>query len=125
MSLLFAMAVGCSAPAEPAAAVCHSQDAPVRVGSSVAICPVVVSFVIAPNVATVGAEVRIMATAVDPDTEDISFSWKASTGAVADPRAPSTSYRCSAPGRVTVELTVSDGTCQDQESGQIDCRSLP
>ena len=123
MSLLFAVAVGCSAPVEPAAAVCHSRDAPVRVGSSVvAICPAVVSFVIAPNVAPVGTEVGIMATAIDPDSADISFSWKASTGAVADPHGSSTTYRCLAPGRVTVELTVSDGTCQDQESGQIECR---
>jgi len=88
-------------------------------------CPSITSAVAAPMRTSVGGTLAVSATASDPDRGDaVSFSWSPATN-FASPRTAVTSYRCTAPGRQTLTLTIKDGhrpsPCSAKATLAVDC----
>jgi hypothetical protein len=88
-------------------------------------CPSITSAVAAPMRTSVGGTVAVSATASDPDRGDaVSFSWSPAAN-FASPRSAVTSYRCAAPGRQTLTLTINDGhhptPCSAKATLEVDC----
>jgi hypothetical protein len=100
---------------------CHKRTVQVGVGATFNVCPEITSFQALPTEVAVGTDVQLAARASDPDSNNLAFSWEASVGSVDDVGAPETTYRCSAPGPVTLTLTVTDGICEDRASISVFC----
>lgn len=75
--------------------------------------------------ALVGEDIRVAAAGHEPDGDRARFAWTTSApalGRFAEPDAPSTSFRCQAEGdAVSLNLTVSDGSCRRELSHRISC----
>jgi hypothetical protein len=84
-------------------------------------CPTITVFQVSPTQLGPRDEAQLTATAVDVDSNNLSFAWTATSGTIADPSVASTTFRCSGPGPVTVNLTVSDGQCDDASQAPINC----
>src|SRR5262249_14122863 len=90
---------------------CH--EAP-RLGSVIVngtlnICPTVDGVSANPAEVLVGSSVALLGAAHDSDAAPsaLSFQWTASSGAVANPTAASTTFTCMTPGIATLTLTAS------------------
>jgi hypothetical protein len=116
-------ACGCSAAEEAGQSGCPSRSTRVGLGTTLNICPAIVSLGAAPSEAFVGGEIHLDVSANDPDSPKLTFLWEPSVGAVADPKAATTTYRCMEAGSVSLRVTVSDGQCGDSEEVTIICRA--
>jgi hypothetical protein len=73
----------------------------------------------------------ISASATDYDDADvIGFTWTlnpAALGIIGNSKAPSTTFRCNAPGLAQLNVTVSDGACGQTRSAAIaiTCKAIP
>jgi hypothetical protein len=114
-------ALGCSSSHGASDAECRSRATRIGLGTTVNICPAIESLEVAPLQAMLGTDVRLHAVASDPDSTDVSFSWTPSFGAVADPKAADTTYRCRQMGIAEVTLRVSDGQCGDEQTVLVVC----
>jgi hypothetical protein len=114
-------ACGCSAAEEAGQSGCPSRSTRVGLGSTINICPAIVSLSAAPSGAFVGGDVHLDVGANDPDSPKLTFLWDPSVGAVADPRAAATTYRCAVAGPVAIAISVSDGQCGDNDEVTILC----
>jgi hypothetical protein len=71
-------------------------------------CPSITSAVAAPMQTSVGGTIAVSATASAPDRgETVSFGWSPAAS-FANPSSAVTSYRCPAPGRQALTLTIAD-----------------
>ena len=93
-------------------------------------CATVTSVSETPAETTVGNSVSLAAAATAPNAAALSYAWSASSGSFSAPTSATTSFTCSAPGAVTVTVSVSDGTLPDggscnpaltQSSVQVQC----
>jgi phospholipase C len=62
-----------------------------------------------PSEITVGNPVTVVATASGPNTAGLTYAWTAPTGTFDNAAASTTHFTCSAPGAVTLTLSVGDG----------------
>jgi hypothetical protein len=80
-----------------------------------------VSYSVAPLSASVGGTITLAATPLDADAGTLAYAWSAPSGSFDDPEAPVTSYLCSTPGHVTLNLIAASDLCQDSQDIEIDC----
>jgi hypothetical protein len=76
-------------------------------------CGVVNGIAASPSETTLGASVSLQGTAVGADPGRLTYAWSAPSGTFSAPTAAATSFTCTAPGPVSVTLTVSDGPVPD------------
>jgi hypothetical protein len=62
-----------------------------------------------PSETTVGHSVALTGHVAAPDPNALTYAWSAASGAFDSPTSGSTGFQCTAPGPVTVTLTVADG----------------
>jgi phospholipase C len=66
-----------------------------------------------PSATTVGSSVTVSASAIAPNPGAITYAWSAPSGTFSAPSAASTSFTCTAPGAVTLTLSLTDGPVGD------------
>ncbi len=66
-----------------------------------------------PGETTVGNSVSVSGSAIGPNPGALSYSWSAPSGTFDTPSAQSANFTCTAPGMVTLTLTVGDGPVPD------------
>jgi uncharacterized repeat protein (TIGR04052 family) len=82
-------------------------------------CPEISTATVGPLTVGVGDSIALNGTATEADA---TLSWSATSGAIADPTAASTTLLCTAVGPAEVTLTVSDTeSCSDSETFSIHC----
>lgn len=62
-----------------------------------------------PSETTVGHSVALTGRVAAPDPNALTYAWSAPSGVFDNPTSGSTGFECTAPGAVTVTLTVADG----------------
>jgi hypothetical protein len=103
----------------------------VMVSGALNLCPVIDGLGASPAEVNVGGTIALSALAHDSDAgpSALSYAWTASAGTLSDPTAKNPTLSCSAPGPITVTLTVSDGdpaaTCADTETAEVVCSTAP
>jgi 5'-nucleotidase len=99
----------------------------VLVSGSVNICPLVDGITANPSEVLVGASVALAAQAHDSDAAPsaLSYQWTAASGSFSDATSSTPQFTCSAAGKATVSVTVSDGDttpgCAATLSADITC----
>jgi hypothetical protein len=81
----------------------------------------ITSYDVDPASIAVGGVVVLSGAASDPDTPNLSYSWTATSGRIASPNAAETTFRCDAPGNVSLMFTASDGRCTDSVTTLVQC----
>jgi hypothetical protein len=85
-------------------------------------CPSLASYAASPSTGIVGgAAVSLSATAFSFYSEAPMFFWQASMGDLSSEDTSVTSYTCTAPGLVTLTVTVTDGLCPDSANLAVTC----
>ena len=96
----------------------------VRVNGKLNICPALTKVVVAPLQTSLGKSISVYAEALDPEGDDIDYSWSADSGTFQNPSAPDTVYTCEEPGEHQVTISVSDDGskhCLDSWSVEVTC----
>jgi hypothetical protein len=92
------------------------------------VCPQIDGVTASPTEVYVGSSLALVATAHDSDggPSPLSYAWSASSGVLTDATTPATRFTCTAPGVVTINLSVSDGdaNCPDATSLTVTCTAL-
>lgn len=101
------------------------------VNGVVNVCPTIDAAGASPAEALVGTGIRIRSSAHDADAgpSALSYQWTATSGVFDNANAANPLFTCSAPGKATLTLTVSDGdtspTCADTLSVDVTCDAAP
>ncbi|MES1205208.1 MAG: hypothetical protein ABUS79_04650 [Pseudomonadota bacterium] len=91
-------------------------------GGTVNNCPVLTGVVVSPIAVPVGGGIDLGAQASDADARDtLVFHWTGDGGTIARGSSAYTSFTCSVGGRHVLTVTVSDGTCDDSSSVNVNC----
>jgi acid phosphatase len=85
----------------------------VAVTGTVVDCGTVTSIGASPLEVDVGFPVALSSAATGPAPSAVTYAWSAPTGSFDDPTSANPHFTCSAPGPVTVTLTVGDGPVPD------------
>jgi len=113
----------------PVHMLCHqlSTTGSVKVGGTFNVCPVIDGVTSNPAEVLVGGSISLVATAHDADAAPsaLSYAWTANSGTFDDATLAAPSFTCTAPGQVTLSLSVSDGdpeaSCAAQATTTITC----
>ena len=62
-----------------------------------------------PSETIVGNSVTVSASAIAPNASALTYAWSVPSGSFATPNAPTTLFTCTAPGPVTLTVTMGDG----------------
>lgn len=108
---------------------CHqtARTGSILVNAQLNVCPVIDGVDATPDEVTLGGTVQLSGAAHDADNgpAPLAYHWSASSGFFDDATSASPVFTCSAPGTVTLTLTVSDGdpstTCADHTSVTVAC----
>jgi hypothetical protein len=108
---------------------CHEapRTGGVKVAGEVNLCPTIDGIGASPSEVNVGGAIALSALAHDSDAgpSALSYAWSASAGTLSSATDKNPTFTCSAPGTVTIDLTVSDGdptaSCADTESATVTC----
>lgn len=99
----------------------------VLVNGQLNLCPTIDGININPAEVQVGGTIAISALAHDTDAAPaaLTYGWTASGGTLSSSSVASPTFTCTAPGTVTLKLSVSDGdptaACADTLSAQVTC----
>jgi hypothetical protein len=103
----------------------------VTLSGSFSDCATIQSIGVDPSEAVVGAPMTLAATASGPDPSALTYLWSAPSGSFGASTASTTSFTCTSPGAVLVNLTVGDGTsvdggpCGGTQSFTVQCDPAP
>jgi hypothetical protein len=123
ISLFLLALAACSSDDGPAALPhCPTRGGTIGIDGGFDFCPFIRSAAAEPISAPVGTDVQISVVALDSDSPNLSFTWKADSGTIVDPKAANTVYRCTMPGQASLTVTVSDGICEDHQEIAVLCR---
>ena len=104
---------------------CHGDGGPgsVEVTATLNSCPQVASVMVAPLAVGVGGSISVAAAGADVDAADaLTYVWSASGGGTfAAPTKATTTFTCTAAGRHTLTVTVSDGKCVRTRAVAVTC----
>jgi hypothetical protein len=108
---------------------CHqaATNGSVQINGTLNICPIADGISANPAQATVGSSIALSASAHDADNgpSPLVYSWTASSGTLSDPASATPTFTCSAPGTVTLAVSVSDGDlaagCADTTTATVSC----
>lgn len=86
-------------------------------------CPQIDGISASPAEALLGTPIALSALAHDSEktASALSYQWTASSGSVANGTTATPTFTCGSGGNVTVELTVSDGSCSDTLQATVTC----
>ena len=112
---------------------CHEapRTGSVSVNGTVNLCPVIDAAGANPAAVVVGGGIHLNGAAHDSDSgpSALSYAWTATSGVFDNAASQNPLFTCSAPGPVTLTLTVSDGdtspTCADNLSVKVNCDNPP
>ncbi len=76
-------------------------------------CGIATGVSASPSETTVGNSVSLTGVGKGVDPGSVAFAWSATSGTFSAPGSAATNFTCTAPGPVTVTLTVSDGAVPD------------
>jgi len=115
--------------AVPVHLLCHEVQTTgsAQIGGTFNVCPVIDGVTANPAEVLVGSSVSLSASAHDSDSgpSALSYSWSADSGAFDDATSASPVFTCTAPGAVTLTLSVSDGdpaaSCSAEATTTIIC----
>jgi 5'-nucleotidase len=99
----------------------------VLVNGTINSCPVIDGISANPSEVFVGGNVKLTATAHDSDAgpTPLGYHWTATSGSFSDASSPTPTFTCSAAGKATVSVAVTDGDtapgCADSLSADITC----
>jgi hypothetical protein len=102
----------------------------VSVAAAINTCPLVDSMAASPAEVFVGTSIALAAVAHDTNAgpAPLAYHWTASSGTLSDASAPSPLLTCTAPGAVSVSLTVDDGElaagCPDTQTITVTCTAV-
>lgn len=100
---------------------CKSKFGSAGIEATASACPSITSYDVEPSQVIVGSAVHLSAVAQDPNSAPLTFTWSASGGTIADAHASDTTFTCTAVGKPTIMVQVSNGTCDDTASAPVDC----
>jgi hypothetical protein len=108
---------------------CHqaATNGSLQVNGVINICPVADGISANPAQVAVGSSIALSASAHDSDNgpSALAYSWTASSGTFSDPTSATPTFTCTAPGTVTLTLSVSDGdtaaNCADSTTASVTC----
>ena len=111
---------------------CHTaaNNGSVAVNGTLNLCPVIDGVGANPAEVFVGSSLSVSASAHDSDAGPaaLSYQWTATSGSFDRANVANPTFKCTAPGAVTLNLTVSDGDstsgCPDTSSTEVRC-SVP
>jgi hypothetical protein len=109
---------------------CHegARTGSVAVNGTINLCPVIDGLAANPAEVTVGSALSLMLSAHDSDAAPsaLSYKYSASSGSFSSTTSATTSFTCTAPGKVTITAVASDGDvpCDATTSVDVVC-SLP
>jgi hypothetical protein len=112
---LLRVAGGCSSRDTASQRRCRPGQTGIGLGTTINICPQVTSVSAVPSPAPVGSDVHLTATADDPDSKTLAFLWSPADEEPFSAAGPNATYRCTAPGIVKMDVTVTDGECDDTD----------
>ncbi|MES1165261.1 MAG: PKD domain-containing protein, partial [Verrucomicrobiota bacterium] len=104
-----------------------SHTGSVLVNGTLNVCPTIDGTGASPAEVLVGSAIGVSAQAHDADNgpSPLAYQWTASSGVLTDASSPNPRFTCTAPGTVTLTLTVSDGdpaaTCGDTTTMTVNC----
>lgn len=84
-----------------------------------------VSYSVAPLSASIGGTITLAATPMDGDAGILGYAWTAPSGTFDDPEAAQTTYLCSTPGHITLNLIAASDRCQERQDIEVDCLAGP
>src|SRR5262249_55303903 len=91
---------------------CHQapRTGSVMVSGKLNVCPTIDGIGANPAEVQVGSSLALTASAHDSDAgpNPLTYAWTASSGTLSDASAKNPTFTCTAPGTVTLNLTVSD-----------------
>lgn len=127
-SAAFAVTAG-STVTVPVSVACHAngRTGSVMIDGVLNLCPTVDGIGASPAEVNVGASIALSALAFDRDAAPaaLSYAWTVNAGTLSSDTAKAPKLTCTAPGTVTVDLTVSDGdpadSCAATKSIQVTC----
>lgn len=113
----------------PVSVACHAsgRTGSVMIDGVLNLCPTVDGIGASPAEVNVGSSIALSALAFDSDAAPaaLSYAWTVSAGTLSSDTAKAPKLTCTAPGAVTVELTVSDGdpaeSCAARKAIQVTC----
>jgi len=114
----------CSSPDAKEIPWCHESVGPGRIdlGAYFADCPEITDTKVVPVRLGPLDIAQVSGTAKDADSHNLSFTWVAESGTLANPSVPMTTYTCAgSEGVVKLTFIVSDGTCQDKIETAVEC----
>jgi acid phosphatase len=100
------------------------------INGTVNTCPTVTGISASPSQVTTGNSLTVSGTAVDPDgigpdggASTLTYSWTATSGALANASSANATFTCSQAGTATLTLSVSDGDaqCASHQSVTVTC----
>jgi hypothetical protein len=101
----------------PVHLLCHqsSKAGSVKVGGTFNVCPVIDGVTASPAEVLVGGTISLLASAHDSDAgpSALSYAWSSDSGTFDDATAAAPTFTCTAPGAVTLTLSVADGDPAD------------
>ena len=100
---------------------CPVRNGSAQISVNTMVCPTITAFSVSPTAPTAGSVVELNATVVDPDSDNLTFVWTATSGQLDDPGVATSGFTCTEPGTARVTFTVSDGTCEDSTFGDVTC----
>jgi hypothetical protein len=111
---------------------CHepARTGSVSVTGVLNICPVIDGITALPAEVTVGGSIALSAAAHDTDAgpSPLTYAWQTNAGTLANPTSATPSLTCTAPGKATVSLSVSDGdplqSCAATLSVDVTCTGI-
>jgi hypothetical protein len=104
-------------------AICGAAHNRQACGVTFNFCPTIDTYEISPLDTRVGGVITLMSTASDEDDGPLplAYTWSATSGTIAAPSSPNTTFTCTVPGPVTLTLTVTDDDCSDTISVDVEC----
>lgn len=108
---------------------CHeaARTGTILVNGQINVCPQIDGVSATPGEVVVGSSVALAAVAHDTDAAPsaVTYAWSAPSGTFSSATAPNPTFTCTAPGAVSVTLTVSDGDasagCPDTQTVTVKC----
>jgi len=98
----------------------------VRVNGELNFCAQIANVVVSSLQTSVGHAIDISAVGEDVEGDDISYSWTATGGSIADANAQETTYTCEVIGEHDITITVSDDEyCMDEWTVSVTCVDPP
>jgi hypothetical protein len=122
-ALVLLASSACSKKTYPTITARNPDGGAVHVHGTYNHCPLAI-FSAAPDHVSIDRTISLTASASDQNNDPLAYFWDATAGTIDRPTSPVATFRCAAPGAVTITLTVSDNFCSGTASGVVLCQPV-